>query len=183
MSSGIPFNASHHAPLMRVFVFDWILDGYDMLGVPPIDHIHQRRNRGRLAGSGRTADKHQNRKATASKPRCRTEARARRDRDHFHLGSAGWLTSPQVELCGALVGFPKRSARSPIDRAGVSHPCDSSVDSISPTLRFSRGGSRAQRPPTAANACYAVRCIHGSGSTRFSGCWLRALSHNPWSSC
>ena len=48
-----------HASLVLVLVFDRIFDGHDVLRVAAIDLIHQRRHRGRLAGSGRTSDEHQ----------------------------------------------------------------------------------------------------------------------------
>ena len=66
------------AALARVFVFNRVLDGDDVLGIPPIDQIHQRRNGRRLARAGWTADKKPTRKEGELTPRSPTEAQVRR---------------------------------------------------------------------------------------------------------
>ena len=45
-------------------------------------------------------------------------------------------------------------------------------NSVGPTLRFSRGASRSHAAPTAASACWAVRCIQPSSRTVASFCSL-----------
>ena len=41
---------------VRVLVLDRIFDRHDVLGIPPVDHVYERRQRGGLTGAGWAAD-------------------------------------------------------------------------------------------------------------------------------
>ena len=64
------------AAAVRVLVFDRILDGDDVARVAQVDLVHERRQRGRLAGSGRTADQHQAARQPAQRLDRRRQAEA-----------------------------------------------------------------------------------------------------------
>ena len=65
---------------MLMLVLDRILDGDDVPRVAAVDLVHQRRQRRRLAGSGRPADEHQTARQARERLDVRRQAQRRQPR-------------------------------------------------------------------------------------------------------